>query len=114
MRVLFIIFVALAAALSGCSRSPVVTIANRSAVTISNVVVSGSGFAYSIGSIDAGKELKLTVRPSGKSALGVAFDAAGTHFDAGQQDYFEDGRYRIMATISTNFSVTVSVGSPSY
>lgn len=114
MRLISITLVAITAALSGCSRSPVVTISNRSSVTISNVVVSGSGFSHRIGSVGASAEHKLIVHPTGESGLGVAFDAAGQHYDAGQQDYFEDGGYRITASISTNFTVTVKVDSSSY
>ena len=114
MRYFSVILAAVAAAVSGCSHSPAVTIKNRSSVTLSNVVVSGSGFSERIDSIAIGGEHKLTVHPRGESGLGVAFDAAGRHFDAGQQDYFEDGGYRITAIVSTNFTVAVSVDSRSY
>ncbi len=109
-----IIFFAAVVVLAGCSRAPVVTITNHSTVTLSNVVVSGSGFSERIGSIAAGAEHRLTVHPSGESGLRVEFDAAGQHIDGGQQGYFESGGYRVTATVSTNLSVSVSSDLGSY
>lgn len=109
MQITRIIILAAIVALVGCSRAPVVTITNHSAVTLSNVVVSGSGFSNRIGSIAAGAEHRLTVRPSGESGVRIAFDAGSQHVDSGQQGYIEaSGGYRVAATVSTNLSVSVS------
>ena len=105
----FIIF-AVAVALTGCSGSSVVTIANRSSVTISNVVLSGSGFTNRFESLAPGAEQHFTVRPRGESGLRVAFDAAGQKVDSGEQGYFEADSYRVSAVVGTNLSVSVSSG----
>jgi len=54
MRSSYLILLATIVALAGCSRSPFVTITNRSTNTLANVVVSGSGFSNHIDSIAAG------------------------------------------------------------
>lgn len=106
-----IILVTLGLILSGCSRAPVVTITNHSTVTLSNVVVSGSGFTHQVPIIAPGAEHRMSVRPSGESALRVEFDAAGRHIDSGQQGYFDGGGYRVSATVSTNLDVSVTSDS---
>ena len=109
-----VIFLVVTAVLAGCSRPSVVTIVNRSSVTLSNVVISGTGFSEHVGNLGVGAKHRLAVHPTGESGLGVAFDAAGKHFDAGRRDYFEDGGYRITAIVQTNFTVSVSVNARGY
>ena len=109
MRVSILIIVATLLAAVGCSRAPVITIKNQSSLTLSNVVVSGSGFSERIGSIPAGEEHRLRVRPSGDSGVRLVFDAGKQHVDSGAQGYFEaGGGYRITATVETNLSVSIS------
>lgn len=91
--------------LGGCSAS--VTLTNQSGVTVSNVVVSGSGFEERVQSIPPLSSRKLSVVPSGESALRVVFEADGQKFDSGDQGYFEGG-YRIVATIATNRTVSLT------
>ena len=103
-----VLLVALAAA-AGCSRAPVITVQNQSSQTLSNVVVSGSGFSTRIANIPAGSEHRLTVRPSGASGVCLVFDAGTQHIDSGSQGYFEArGGYRVFAIIGTNLSVSIS------
>jgi hypothetical protein len=102
-----IIFVAFMAVLAGCSRPPVVTIVNSSTVTLSNVVVSGSGFSNSVGNIAAGASHKLTVHPSGESDLRVVFDAGDRHIDTNDLAYLEaSGGYRVSVTIQPDLKVS--------
>jgi hypothetical protein len=109
MHISRVIILALGLILGGCSRAPVVTITNHSTVTLSNVVVSGSGFTLPVGSIAPEAERRLSVHPTGESGLRVEFDADGRHIDSGQQGYFEGGGgYRVTATVSTNLSVSVT------
>ena len=94
---------------AGCSRAPVITIKNQSPVTVSNIVVSGSGFTNLVASILAGSEHRLSVRPTSDSGVRLVFDAGTQHIDSGSQGYFEArGGYRITATIATNLNVSVS------
>ena len=109
MRIYSFIMVAVLAVAAGCSRTPVITVKNRSPLTISNVVVSGSGFTNHIATIAAGAEHQLTVQPSGDSGVRLLFDAGMQHIDSGNQGYFEArGGYRITATVGTNLSVSVT------
>ena len=102
-----VLLVALAAA-AGCSRAPVITVQNQSSQTLSNVVVSGSGFTNRIESIAAGGKHRLTVRPSGDSGLRLVFDAGTQHVDSGSQGYFEaGGGYRVTATVDTNLGIAI-------
>ncbi|HNQ88910.1 MAG TPA: hypothetical protein PKM73_09875 [Verrucomicrobiota bacterium] len=109
MRIPRIVLLAVLAAAAGCSRAPVITVRNLSSQALSNVVVSGSGFTNRIGSIAAGGEHRLAVRPSGDSSLRLVFDAGTQHVDSGSQGYFEaGGGYRVTATVDTNLSVSIA------
>ena len=109
MRISILIILGTLLAASGCSRAPVITITNQSSLTLSNVVVSGSGFSERIGSIPAGGEHRLRVRPRGESGVRLVFDGGTQHVDSGEQGYFEaGGGYRMTATVGTNLSVSIS------
>ncbi|HRZ34727.1 MAG TPA: hypothetical protein P5534_00005 [Candidatus Paceibacterota bacterium] len=110
MRIsILIVAVSVLLAAAGCSRAPVLTIKNQSSLTLSNVVVSGTGFSERISNIPAGGKHRLRVRPQGESGVRLVFDAGTQHVDSGAQGYFEaGGGYRITATVGTNLSVSVS------
>lgn len=109
MRIATFLTIAALMLAAGCSRAPVITIKNQSSLTISNIVLSGSGFTNHIAAIPAGSEHRLTVRPTGDSGIRLVFDAGTQHIDSGSQGYFEArGGYRITATVGTNLSVSVS------
>jgi hypothetical protein len=105
-------FLLLAAMLviTGCSHGTVVTLSNQSSATLSNVILSGTGFTNWIPSITPGAKERVHVHPSGASGLRVTFDVDGKKFDSGEKDYFESG-YRVSAIVHTNLSVTVSTSS---
>ena len=93
----------------GCSGSPEVELRNDSSQTVSNLVVSGSGFAERIGTVRAGEERRWEVRPTGESGMRIEFEAGGRRVDSGSQGYFEPrGGYRIREVIGTNLDVHVS------
>ncbi|MEX1049089.1 MAG: hypothetical protein WED15_06155 [Akkermansiaceae bacterium] len=104
------VFVLGTAILSGCSRSPQVSVSNHSAVPLTNVIISGSGFSESIGTLAPAERAAVRVMPSGDSSLRLEFDAEGKHFTAAPDCYFENGpSYRVNATIAPDFSVKVDV-----
>ena len=110
MRFATVITFLILVAAAGCSCLPSITVRNQSTLTLSNVVLSGSGFSERIGTIPAGQDHQLVVRPRGESGVRLVFDAGTQHVDSGPQGYFESGGgYRVAATISTNLSVDVSV-----
>ena len=111
----FILAVVVTSALAGCSRAPIVTITNLSPVSLTNVVLSGSGFSEHINSIAPGAERRLTVHPRGESGVRVEFDAGSQHIDAGEQGYFEaGGGYRVAVTVQPDLKVSVSSDLQSY
>ncbi len=111
----FFVLLMMSFAWSGCSKSPVVTIENQSSLTVSNVVVSGTGFTEKLDTIDPGKTRQIMVRPKGETGLRLSFDAGNKHVDSGSQDYFEgNGSYRVHAIIETNLTVNISTDLRKY
>jgi hypothetical protein len=105
----YTIFLIALLALAGCSDGPVITITNHSSITLSNVVLTGSGFTNNIEILAPGSRHKLTVYPHGESGLRVVFDAAGRRIDSGEQGYFEGGNnYQVAVIVNTNLDVSVS------
>ncbi len=102
----------------GCSPGPVgtfteVAITNLSAASLSNVVVSGSGFSDGVGGIAAWGAKTIRVYPRGDSGLRLTFDPGGQHLDSGQQACFDaKSGYRVSTIIHTDLSVSVSTRLP--
>jgi hypothetical protein len=92
----------------GCSRSVQLTVVNRSTSALNNVVVSGSGFSQSVGTIPAGEQRQISVQPSGESGVRLVFDANGKHVSAPTTGYFEaNSAYKVTATVTPDLQVTV-------
>jgi hypothetical protein len=93
----------------GCSQSTPVTVQNLSSATLEHVVVTGSGFEASMGSIAAGATATAQVRPSGETGLKVSF-LSGTHdIVIPTQGYFEGGgSYAVVATVKPDLSVVIN------
>ena len=100
--------VAACALLSGCVSSVPVTIANNSQAQLANVVVSGSGFSESVGSIAAGGRATAHVRPSGETTVKVAFDVDRQRYSAVTGDRIaNDGANVVEATVDADFTITL-------
>lgn len=94
--------------MAGCSRHPQVTVRNNSGVTITNVVISGSGFSEKLSDIVPGGSDRAAVRPTADSGLRIAFDANGTRHSPPEDGYLEASpHYRVTATVAADFSVKV-------
>jgi hypothetical protein len=101
-------FCAIGAASAGCSRGTPVTVINRSHVPLENVVLSGSGFSESIGSVGPNAQLRVLVRPDGESGLAIRFNAGGQSVSYGPEGYFEGGGgYTVIAIVSPSLAVSV-------
>lgn len=95
--------------MGGCSDDPTITITNRSAKPLDNVVVSGSGFSESVGSMSPGEEREVAVDPRGESGIRLTFDVGEQHVDSGDQGYFEgSGGYHVTASVRADLTVSVS------
>jgi hypothetical protein len=101
-----LILCTLVALLAGCTRDARLTIVNRSAAELTNVVASGSGFTQAVGTLAPGERRSMNVRPRGESGLRLDFDSGGKHFSSAPLGYFEGG-YKVAATVSPEFNVTV-------
>jgi len=90
-----------------------VELRNDAPQTVSNLVVSGTGFTERIGTVRAGEGRRFVVRPTGESGVRIEFEAGGRRVDSGSQGYIEPrGGSRIRAVIGTNLDVRIS-DSPS-
>lgn len=104
-----LITLGLATALCSCSPAPRITVKNDSPHTLSNLVVSGTGFSERLPILEPGTQHQWTVTPSSESSLGLRFDAAQRTVDSGKQGYFEPkGRYRIEAVVRPELNVSVT------
>jgi protein-disulfide isomerase len=101
-----------AALLSGCVSSVPVTIANNSQAQLVNVVVSGSGFTESVGSIAAGGKAVAHVRPPGETQVKVAFDVDGQRYSAMTSERIaNDGANIVEATVDADFTITLEASA---
>jgi hypothetical protein len=99
----------------GCSRTPVITVRNESGCTLSNVVISGTGFSERLADLPHGAEIHRRVRPRGESGVRLAFEAGGRQVDSGAQGYFESGGgSRIGVTVGTNLNVSITQSERGY
>jgi hypothetical protein len=93
---------------AGCSRSPRLELHNRSAATLANLVVSGSGFAEPLGDLPPGGDLSATLRPTADTALRFAFDVDGKRVETAPIGYVEpEGGYRIRLEVTPAFEVRI-------
>ena len=102
--------------LANCSNpSTRLTVANHSAVPLEQVVVSGSGFRQSLGTIAPGSTSTAAIRPNGESGLAISFNAAGRRSDLPPQGYFEaGGNYAVTAVIGPDLEATVDATLRTY
>jgi len=101
--------------LSGCSRKPQLTVSNHSSRSLTNVIVSGSGFSQALGTIAPPGKASVRVTPSGDSSLRLEFDAGGKHFTTAPDCYFKNSsNYRVNATVAPDFTVKVDVRIDKY
>ena len=91
----------------GCG-GPAVRIHNESAVTLTDVRVSGRGFESAIARIEPGETRAVAVRPKGETGLAVSFIAGGRRFDHPAQGYIE-GSPAYVAEIHVKRDLTVEV-----
>jgi hypothetical protein len=104
----FAVFAVIVSVLSACGSGTPVTLHNTSKHRLESVVISGSGFQASLGTVAAGQSLTAKVYPSGESGLAMTFTAGGKNFSYEPQDYFEGGgRYKVSATVNRNLTLAV-------
>ena len=72
-----------------------IVVRNLSASELRNVVISGSGFRLFCPTVPIGRSVILTARLTADTGIAVAFDAAGRHVAAPEQDYASGGGFRI-------------------
>jgi hypothetical protein len=96
------------AGFAACSRHPEVTVRNHSGVTITDVVISGTGFSKKLCDIGPGHHAKTAVSPAADSGLRVAFDANGQRHSPPEDGYLvASPHYRVTVTVAPDFTVRV-------
>ena len=96
-----------AISLLSCSERKYATIRNDSGNAMSNIVLSGSGFSERIGALFPGAQYSFAPHPHGESGLRVEFDAAGQHYDSGEEGYFESSDYDVSVVVEPNMKISV-------
>jgi hypothetical protein len=101
---------------AGCSREPAIVVTNRSGITLTNLILTGSGFSQRIARLSPQAAARFIVNPKGPSGVRIAFDAAGRHFDTkGQIGFFKDReRYLVDITIGPDLRLTLLSESRGY
>jgi hypothetical protein len=112
MRFHTIIFIAVTAMLTACSRGPAkVSVINRSGVTISNVCVSGPHFTVLLGTLTPNTQIDGVVQPRrGESHAWLRYEANGQKIDSGGKDFFEVGRRPVLVVIGADLKMTSPSG----
>ena len=89
--------------------SPRIILRNFSQNSLTNVVVSGTGFSRHLAQLEPGQRVEWRAEPSGESSLSLRFDSAGRTIDSGKQGYFEPrNHYRVDAVVQPDLSVTIA------
>lgn len=107
-------------AVSGCARSTRCTVENRSASALTQVVVTGAGFAAPVPDLAPGATATVALRPRGEAGeLTIVFIAEGREHRHVEPAYFEARGYSVHVTVDSRLAVTVQVevagmGRPSY
>ena len=100
----------LACALTACVEfaGARINILNGSSETLTDIVLTGTGFSERIESLAPGDVATLRVKPTGESGLAVSFVARGERQEVDQQGYFEgNGHYQVRVEVRNDLSVTV-------
>jgi len=103
-----LVLVSAAALLAGCSCSPRnvrLTVVNESTATITNAVVSGTGFSTPVGPLAPGAQQQVLLK-SDTGAFQLEFDAKGRHFSEVSPKDPWNGMKEVIMTVGTNFTVS--------
>jgi hypothetical protein len=94
-------------ALSGCAPGTPVVVINHSPVPLTDVVVTGSGFSQTVGTIPAGQAETVHVRPRGETGLRITFEANGKRYSSGRDALEEDHLERAEITVGLDYSIHI-------
>lgn len=100
------------ALLQGCASGDPVKVVNHSATELTNVVVSGSGFSQSFGTIPPGGAETLRVRPRGETGLRIVFEANGRSYSSAREALQDDHLERAEITIGADHSILIQFNPP--
>lgn len=97
---------------AGCNgRATPVTVTNHSATALEQVVVAGSGFQQSLGTIGPGATIRAEIRPRGESGLAFSFNSGARRVSLPPQGYFEGGgEYAVTVVVAPNLEATIDAG----
>jgi len=110
MRLRSIQLAIIAILLAGCSSGVPVSVSNQSSIPLKDVVLSGSGFTTSIGTVAPGASVATYIQPRGESAIAIAFTANTQRVVLPEQGYIEgSGNYSATVTVERDLTATVTV-----
>lgn len=98
--------------LQGCGSGDPVKVINNSPTELTNVVVSGSGFSQTFGTIPAGGAETMRVRARGESGLRIVFEANGRSYSSGREAMQDDHLERAEITVNGDYTVEIEFNPP--
>ena len=94
----------------GSFGSPVITISNEASSSISNIVLSGTGYRTTIFKLEPGKSITVVLHPTGEAGIRVEFLSSGGP-KVSEVGYIEPGGgYCEDLTIARDFEVLYKPG----
>jgi len=92
----------------GCNylKPPSIVVRNESALVVSNIVFSGSGFSHQVAVLRPGQSKRFSVHPEGEAGVTISFDSAHGSTKTNNVGYIEaHGGYRVEVIIASNLTV---------
>ena len=102
-----------ATVLSGCVSGVPVVIQNQSDKALQHVVVSGTGFSESVGTIAAGATETVQIRPRSETAVTIQFDVDGQTYSAQSSEdrtIENDDVYRVDVNVDADLTINIDIG----
>lgn len=94
---------------AACSKAPVFTLTNHSTSVLTNIVVSGDGFAQRIDRLEPGSDSKFTVHPADETGVRLAFEANGRLIETAEAGYVRGkSSYRVNVNVAADLSTSVT------
>jgi hypothetical protein len=100
-----------AALLCGCVAGVPVSVINHSAVQLTGVVVSGSGFNETIASIAAGDTATVHVRARDEAPIKISFEIDGQRYSATSSESLVNGASAVEATVDADLTISIDTNA---
>ena len=97
--------------LSNCgTKGANIKVINNSGTELTNIILSGNGFANKIPKLINNESTSIQVFPKGESSLTIQFVSNGKKFNLPLDTYFEGtGQYSVFVEIKADLTVNINV-----